>query len=156
MVEKTVSKAIEYRRSVRRYDATKPLNKEDVKSCIQQASLAPTSSNLQLWEFYHITNTETLQKIAKACFDQSAAKTALQLVVTIVRKDLWKQRAAANISFLTKQFENQKVKNLKDEKKSMNYYKKVITIIYIDFFGLLGWLKKIIAFIIGMFRPMYR
>jgi nitroreductase len=156
MVEKTVSKAIEYRRSVRRYDATKPLNKEDIKSCIQQASLAPTSSNLQLWEFYHITNTETLQKIAKACFDQSAAKTALQLVVTIVRKDLWKQRAAANISFLTKQFENQKVKNLKDEKKSMNYYKKVITIIYIDFFGLLGWLKKIIAFIIGMFRPMYR
>ncbi len=156
MVEKTVSEAIEYRRSVRRYDPTKPLKKEDIKSCIQQAILAPSSSNLQLWEFYHITQAKTLKEIAAACFGQTAASTALQLVVTVVRKDLWKQRAASNINFITKQFENQKVRNSKDEKKSMNYYKKVVPTIYSDFFGLLGRLKKVMAFVIGMFRPMYR
>jgi len=46
--EKTVSQAIHYRRSVRVYDAEKPIDKNIVKKCIEQASLAPNSSNMQL------------------------------------------------------------------------------------------------------------
>jgi len=156
MTEKTVSKAIKFRRSVRKYDASKTLNKEEVRSCIQQAILAPTSSNLQLWEFYHITKVETLKEIATACFNQSAAATASQLVVAVVRKDLWKKRVASNIKFLQQQFGNQKVKNFRDEKKSMDYYKKIVPTVYSDFFGLLGLLKKLLANSMGLFRPMYR
>ena len=46
-MEKTVSEAITYRRSVRLY---KDLNIEDekVRACIKNASIAPNSSNLQL------------------------------------------------------------------------------------------------------------
>ena len=156
MTEKTVSKAIKFRRSVRKYDASKTLNKEEVRSCIQQATLAPTSSNLQLWEFYHITKVETLKEIATACFNQSAAATASQLVVAVVRKDLWKKRVASNIKFLEQQFGNQKVKNFRDEKKSMDYYKKIVPTVYSDFFGFLGLLKKLLANSMGLFRPMYR
>ena len=50
--EKTVSEAINYRRSVRIFDAEKPIETSLVKKCIEQASLAPNSSNMQLWEFY--------------------------------------------------------------------------------------------------------
>ena len=57
MAEKTVREAIAYRRSVRVYDPEQPIDPTIVKDCIQQATLAPTSSNLQLWEFYHITCT---------------------------------------------------------------------------------------------------
>jgi len=56
MKEKTVSEAVAFRRSTRVYDPEKPIDNELVKECIKHASLAPTSSNLQLWEFYHITS----------------------------------------------------------------------------------------------------
>jgi len=61
--EKTVSEAINYRRSVRIFDADKPLDTSLVKKCIEQASLAPNSSNMQLWEFYHITSKILLIKL---------------------------------------------------------------------------------------------
>jgi nitroreductase len=66
-MEKTVSEAIKYRRSVRKFDPNKELNSDIVKKCIENGVLAPTSSNLQLWEFYHITNKELLNKISKIC-----------------------------------------------------------------------------------------
>ena len=97
-MEKTVSEAIAYRRSTRVYKDT-PIDTQKVKQCLINASLAPTSSNLQLWEFYHITDDEKLKKVAEACFNQSAAKTAKQLVVVVARKDLWRKRAKANIDF---------------------------------------------------------
>lgn len=74
--EKTVSEAISYRRSVRIYDANKPIQTAIVKKCLEQAALAPNSSNMQLWEFYHITSKDIIAKIAPFCFNQNAAKTA--------------------------------------------------------------------------------
>ena len=76
--EKTVSEAIQHRRSVRVYNPEKPIDTVIVKKCLEQASLAPTSSNLQLWEFYHITSKETIQKIAPFCFNQNAASRVRQ------------------------------------------------------------------------------
>ncbi|MBF1557909.1 MAG: nitroreductase family protein, partial [Prevotella salivae] len=46
---------LNHRRAVRHFDPAKPLDAEVVKDCIEQATLAPTSSNLQLWEAYHVT-----------------------------------------------------------------------------------------------------
>ena len=54
-MEKTVSEAIEFRRSVRKFDPSKEIDTEIVKKCIKNGVLAPTSSNLQLWEFYHLS-----------------------------------------------------------------------------------------------------
>ena len=108
-MEKTVSKAIEYRRSIRIFkDIDLDINK--VKNCLFNASLAPNSSNLQLWEFVHIVDKEIMKKLFPACMNQNAAKTANQLVVFVTRKDLWKSRAKSNIDFLNKSFdENPKV-----------------------------------------------
>ncbi|MBT8253121.1 MAG: nitroreductase family protein, partial [Bacteroidia bacterium] len=58
-MEKTVSDAIAYRRAVRIYK-DEPIDSEKVKACLHNATLAPTSSNLQLWEFYHITDVNML------------------------------------------------------------------------------------------------
>lgn len=156
--EKTVSEAINYRRSVRIFDAEKPLNTSLVKKCIEQASLAPNSSNMQLWEFYHITSKDMIAKIAPFCFNQNAARTAQQLVVFVVRKDLWKQRAKANLGFIDSTFgkNNPKSEQRGREKSVRNYYGKVIPFAYADFFGLLGWLKYVIILITGLFRPIYR
>ena len=98
--EKTVSEAVAYRRSVRIFDVDRPIDPDKVKLCLEQAVLAPNSSNMQLWEFYHITSKGVIAKLAPYCFDQNAAKTAQQLVVVVVRKDLWRKRVKANLEFV--------------------------------------------------------
>jgi len=158
MMTKTVSEAIKYRRSVRKYLDTN-LDEEKVKKCIENATLAPNSSNMQLWEFYHITDKETLKKLSNACFNQNAAKTAVNMVVFVARRDKWKKRAKQNLEFLENMFTEQE-KDGKDvasrRKVSRRYYKKIMPTIYTDFFGLIGLYKKILSFFIGLFRPMYR
>ncbi|WP_299124308.1 nitroreductase family protein [uncultured Tenacibaculum sp.] len=158
MTEKTVSEAISYRRSVRVYDSEKTIDSAIVKKCLQQASLAPTSSNMQLWEFYHITSKETIAKIAPLCFNQNAARTAQQLVVFVVRKDLWRKRAKANLSFMDKTFgkNNPKSEQSSREKVARNYYGKIIPFAYADFMGILGFFKYLMILITGLFRPIYR
>ena len=98
-MEKTVSEAIKYRRSIRIFKDIN-LDTKKVKNCIINASLAPNSSNLQLWEFIHISDKNLIKKLSPACMNQNAAKTANQLVVFVTRKDLWKSRAKSNIDFL--------------------------------------------------------
>ncbi len=156
-MEKTVSEAIAYRRSTRVYQET-TIDTEKVKQCLYNASLAPTSSNLQLWEFYHITNKDTLGKLSHACFNQSAAKTSQQMVVVVTRKDLWRQRAEANIDFLNDIYNKPELEErwLKHKKMAINYYKKLIPTIYVDFLGILGMIKFIIFQIMGIFKPVYR
>ena len=156
--EKTVSEAIAYRRSVRIYDANKPIQTEIVKKCLEQAALAPNSSNMQLWEFYHITSKDIIAKIATFCFNQNAARTAQQLVIFVTRKDLWKERAQANLKFIDKNFgaNNPKKEQSSREKTARNYYGKIIPFAYADFLGILGFLKFIMVTVIGFFKPIYR
>jgi nitroreductase len=156
--EKTVSEAIQYRRSVRVYDAEKQIDTGIVKKCIMQAALAPNSSNMQLWEFYHVTSKNIIDKIAPFCFNQNAARTAQQLVVFVSRKDLWKKRAKANLSFLDTTFgaNNPKSKQSSREKVARNYYGKIIPFAYADFFGILGYFKFLLILVIGLFKPIYR
>ena len=156
-MEKTVSEAIAYRRSVRVYKDT-PIDTEKVKQCLKNAALAPNSSNLQLWEFYHITNKETLKRLSVACLNQNAAKTAQQLVIAVARKDLWRKRAKANLNFIDQTYNKPNLSERDQKRKTLmsNYYKKIIPTAYIDFFGILGLLKYIVFQIVGLFRPIYR
>jgi nitroreductase len=154
--EKSVSEAIKYRRSVRVFK-NEPIDEQKVKDCIHLATLAATSSNMQLWEFYHIVSPDIIKEIAVASFDQNGAKTAQQMVVVVARKDLWRKRMHANISFLKSQFGNKpEAEYTKREKFALNYYKKIIPTIYTDFLGIFGMIKFIIFQIIGLFKPIYR
>ncbi|THD67689.1 nitroreductase family protein [Robertkochia marina] len=156
-MEKTVSEAIHYRRSVRVFRDDIDLDTEMVKECIQNATLAPTSSNLQLWEFYHITSPDILKEMTEACLGQNAAKTAKQLVVVVSRKDLYKQRAKENIEFLRSVYgDKPESEYSRREKFAVNYYKKLIPTIYTDFLGIFGQLKYLAFNLIGIFKPIYR
>ena len=152
-MEKTVSEAIEFRRSIRKFDARKEIDTEIVKKCLKNGVLAPTSSNLQLWEFYHITNKELLTSISKICFNQPAASTAKEIVITIVRKDLWKLRANQNIHFFNS---NKEILSSKQYDQTKKYYAKAIPLVYKDFIGILSFSKYIFAYIVGIFKVMYR
>ena len=156
-MEKTVSEAIAYRRSCRVYK-DEPIDTNKVKQCIENAVLAPTSSNLQLWEFYHVTNEVVIKKLAHACFNQNAARTSQQMVVIVARKDLWRKRCKANIDFLNNAFYKSDLEEIlqKLKKMALNYYQKIMPITYFDFLGIFGVLKYLVFQVIGLFRPIYR
>jgi nitroreductase len=156
-MEKTVTEAITYRRSVRIYNQEEEIDTKIVRKCIKNAVLAPTSSNLQLWEFYHITSKDFKNKISAACFDQPAAKSAKQLVVIVARKNLWRKRAKANLSFLKKNFGDKPAEKYDSKEKfAISYYKKLIPSLYIDFLGILGFIRYITFYLVGFFKPVYR
>lgn len=151
------TEVVNRRRSVRKYDPDKPIDPDKVKQCIELSTLAPNSSNMQLWEFYHITSKDTLKKMSGYCFDQNAAKTAQQMVVIVVRKDLWKQRAKAQVKNLKEVFgDKPKNEQSKREKFAFTYYKKIIPLAYGDFIGIFGYVKYAIYWMIGLFRPIFR
>ena len=151
----TFEEIVNYRRSVRHYKDT-PIDAETVKHCLELASLSPNSSNMQLWEFYHVTDPETLKRLSVACLNQQSARTANQMVVFVTRQDLYKKRAKKMI-----ELESQNVlKNSPKEKQAKRvrtwelYYGKVIPLLYSRFFGILGIIRKILVSAVGLFRPI--
>ncbi|WP_421803971.1 nitroreductase family protein [Flagellimonas sp.] len=149
---------LNYRRSVRVFDKTKPVDPEIVKQCLELATLAPNSSNMQLWEFYHITQPDTLGKLTEACLKQTAASTASQAVVFVTRQDLYRKRSSYVLAFEKDNIksyspvERQK-KRIKDREL---YYGRIMPLLYMRFFGLVGAFRVLITTIIGLFRPITR
>ena len=156
-MEKNVTEAINYRRSIRVYDSEKEIDSAIIKKCIQLATLSPNSSNMQLWEFHHITSKEILKKISTACLSQNAATTAKQFVVIVVRKDLWKKRAKENLQNLNNIYGKKAKSDYSNrEKFAKNYYSKLIPFVYSEFLGIFGLLKYLFSWGMGIFKPTYR
>ena len=134
------------RRSVRRY-ADEPIPDEIVERCLDLALLAPTSSNLQCWEFYRVTSPDKKLALVEACLGQSAAITAPELIVAIARTDTWKRNTRAV------------ARQLQDSKyawpKTMHRYYDTITHVAYGL-GPLGPLKRVVGTAVGAFRPAPR
>ncbi len=152
----SLQEILEYRRSVRYFDESKELDTEKVKRCIELATLAPNSSNMQLWEFYHITDLEILKKISHACLDQNATKTAKQIVVFITRRDLHRKRSKAILEFEKENIARYSPPEKQERrwKDRQIYYNRLMPFMYSRFFRLLGFFRKILATSISLFRPM--
>ncbi len=152
MKEKTVSESISFRRSVRVYDKNKDIDEKIVKQCIKLSTLAPNSSNLQLWEFYHIISKKICAEISKSCFNQSSAKTSKQFVIPVVRHDLWRNRLKSNIDFI----KNNKNDSKNDIISALKYYQEIIPKLYKGFSPIRGYIHSIMMKYRGLFKPTYR
>lgn len=151
-----LEEVLNFRRSVRVFDKARSIDPEKVKYCLELATLAPNSSNMQLWEFYQITKPDLLAKIAHACLDQSAASTASEIVVFVTRQDLYKKHAKFVLDFEEGNIrrnspKERQEKRIKDRKL---YYGKLMPFIYARFFGILGFFRMLLARTISLFRPM--
>ena len=151
-----LQEVLEFRRSVGVYDEAQKIDTQVVKKCLELSTLAPSSSNMQLYEFYHVIYPETLKKLPVACFDQTAASTAQELVVFVVRQDLYKKRSQAVLQFEKENIRRnspaeRQEKRIKDREL---YYGKIMPFLYARFFGILGFFIKLIAVPVSFFRPM--
>ena len=170
------------RRSVRIFDDTKSVAHESIQRSLERATLAPNSSNLQLWEFYWVNTKSQQDELIKICLRQPAAKTAQEFVVFVVRRDLWRKRVDFMLSILNKKFGDQpkqskKIKNKSKEtgtdksgnvlqnvgkekeraKAVLQYYGKLMPLLYwSDPLRLFGVGKKIAQYFSGLRKPVPR
>jgi nitroreductase len=142
------------RRAMRNYDPEVTMPEYVVANSLRRAILSPSSSNMMLYEFYRVTKKEDLEKLTGFCLGQSTAKTAHEMVVVVIRGDKYKQRATFNLASLQELY---KGKNEKRLKLVTRYYSKIMPMYYnTGFFGLWGWIKKMILWFTGLSRPTVR
>jgi nitroreductase len=90
---------VESRRSVRVY-TDEPVPEPVMRRAMDAALLAPSSSNLQVWEIHWVRSNEKKEKLAKYCLGQPAAVTAQEIVVFVARPDRWKTNNEHMLSIL--------------------------------------------------------
>lgn len=148
----TLRKIIHERRSIRLFDTNQSIPFDVIKEALSLAQLAPNSSNLQLWEFYHITTPELRKDMAAACLGQKAATSANSLVVFAVRPDFWRKHATLNYHHLTSVSQDERAK-----KMVKNYYTKIIPFLYRqDPIGVMTLIRRISSLLLGLKGPIFR
>jgi nitroreductase len=76
------------RRSIRNF-LPDPVPHDVLERCLDSALKAPSSSNLQHWEFVVIRNPETRAKADQICLDQRLLKTAPLLIAVVTHTRTW-------------------------------------------------------------------
>ncbi len=148
----TFEKIVESRRSVRLFEAD-PVPEAVIQHSLDMALAAPNSSNLQPWEFQWVKTPELKAELVKACFSQAAAATAAELVVCIAHTNTWRESATDMI----RQLYAHEKSGTRIPKAAKTYYEKLVPKIYAQGpFGVLGFFKRIAAFIIGLRAPISR
>ena len=126
---KIFNEIVNKRRAYREFDSTFDLPQSVVKISLERAIKSPSSSNMQLWEFYRIKSKEAVKEVAEICLNQPGAKTASEIVVFVARPDLWKARQAVHL----KRLEKVQTKNIKNKlfgSSELSYFSSVIPQFY--------------------------
>jgi nitroreductase len=137
--------AVESRRTIRDF-LPDPVPQETLDRCLEAARLAPSSSNLQPWEFVVIRDPKVRQLAIAACLDQVPAKTAPVLIALVTHRDTWRR----NRDEILRIFESRGPLRRSHE----SYYRKIIPMVYrTGPFGLLGPVKRTLCRIASLFKP---
>lgn len=140
-------KVVRSRRSVRRF-TEEPVPDSVLDDCLELATLAPNSSNLQPWEFFVVKTPALRAKLAEACLGQNAAKTAPVLIAIVARTDTWREHARLAVE----EWPEEKLPSIVEK-----YYRKIAPIHYNQGpLGLLGVAKKAAGLVVGLSRPVPR
>jgi nitroreductase len=74
---------IQERRSVRTYDPTVQISREEMTEILELATLAPSSSNLQPWRFLVIDKPELKQKLLPITYNQQQVVEASAIIAVL-------------------------------------------------------------------------
>jgi nitroreductase len=137
--------AVDTRRSVRNFSPGE-VPQEVLERCFDAALKAPSSSNLQPWEFVIVRNPVVRDAANRVCLEQQAAVTAPLLVAVVAHRDTWQRNSCE----ILRVFGDRGA--LRDSQR--HYWGRKIPILYrTGPFGLFGWMKHIAARMLSVFRP---
>jgi nitroreductase len=138
---------VDSRRSVREF-LPDPVPQEVLDRCLDSARKAPSSSNLQHWEFVVIRDAELREQANRVCMEQHLLKTAPLLVAVVAHRDTWKRHCAFILDTL-------KERGIL-RKSQTQYWDKYIPVLYASGpLGLFGLMKKTMSRIGSLFRPVH-
>lgn len=136
------------RRSVRFYTEEK-IPEAVTQQVLEWGLLAPSSSNLQPWEFYWIRDPQKKAAMVEAFLSQPAARTAQELIIAVARTDKWRELRQDMLELLGA--------DTRTPKAGVTYYKKIVPLAYNQGpLGIFGLVKKISVTLMGLKRPIPR
>lgn len=135
------------RKSIRKF-SPEEVPDQVIMNAIEHAVLAPNSSNMQTWDFYHVKTQDNKRDLVKACFSQSAARTAKELMVVTADPSKWKRSNPEIIKF---------TQEVNAPKPVTDYYEKLIPKTYTyGCFNIVALLKWILLNTISLFKLVPR
>lgn len=84
-----LSNIIRERHSVRKYDPTFKISREEMKELLDEAIQAPSSSNLQPWRFIVIEDEETKKELRHFSFNQEQVETSSAIIAVLGDKEMY-------------------------------------------------------------------
>ncbi len=137
--------AVETRRSVRDF-LPDPVPEEVLARCLEAARRAPSSSNLQPWEFVVIRSPEARREAEAVCLGQACIRTAPLLIAAVARWDTWRR----NRDHILRTFTQRGTLR----PSQARYYRRLIPLVYTNGpFNLLGWWKRPFGRLVSLVRP---
>lgn len=137
--------AIKTRKSIRKF-TEKAVPAEVIEKALESALLAPNSSNMQTWDFFWIQSQDKKSKLIKYCLNQSAARTAKELIVITADPNNWK-RSLPHIK--------KYIADVNAPKPVITYYQKLVPYSYrYGFMNTLALPKSFISRLTALFIPM--
>lgn len=85
----TMSAVIRERRSVRKYDPNFTIEKEEILEMLREATLAPSTSNLQPWEFIVFLDPEERKDLRAIAYNQEQIETASAVIAVLGDKEFY-------------------------------------------------------------------
>lgn len=150
----TFDQIVKARRAVRKYDQDVAFDEKAVQRSLERAILSPNSSNLQTWEFIRLKSADIRDKAARLCMNQSAARTARELVVVVCRGDKWKENSKRVLAHMRPSFSDPLSKR---DKRAIEYYERNIPLLYLnDPFGVMTLIRTLIVQFMSLKGPMVR
>jgi nitroreductase len=145
------AKVARTRRSVRAY-LPEPIPVRVMDACLDLALLAPTSHNLEPWQFIDVRDPPTLDLLRRYCLDQPPAQQAPNLIVAVARPDFWRSGRKLMLEAIARDQEADPMLKLLTLK-----YRYQIPLIFADGPAhILAPLKRLVTWCLGLFRPSWR
>lgn len=135
----------EERRSVRDF-LPDPVPDEVLERCLDSARRAPSSSNLQPWEFVVIRDAAVRAEANRVCLDQRLLRSAPLLVAVVARRGTWRRHSR----FILDTLHERGIQRRSQER----YWGQLMPVLQASGpFGLVGALKKAACRLVSLFRP---
>jgi nitroreductase len=89
-VESPIVKVMQERKSVRAYDPDFKISKEELEEMLTLAASAPSSSNLQAWNFIVIQDQEVKKELRAIANNQAQVETSSAIIAVLGNIDAYK------------------------------------------------------------------
>jgi nitroreductase len=139
--------AVETRRTVRDF-LPEPVPQEVLDRCLDAAFKAPSSSNLQHWEFVIIRDPDKRREADAVCLSQKGPASAPLLVAVVAHRDTWKRTSKHMLDTLRERGQLRP--------SQLGYWGRHIPVLYgTGPLGLFGLAKKAFARLQSLFKPVH-